>query len=510
MQDRIPKYPGRVKLTPVDEANHLYHMERADEPLVEGTPINKGTLLKDETAEILDLSADPTVDEALRKVAIGAVPTLRVTTQTGSTVTATMGSVVKTTLQKDGEWFFYLKPGTWTIRATLGEMSETQTLVVTEVKQYTLHLEYTKIYGAEWDGTSSPSWSRTDKAVGFKNPVPYVGEGGKGSSPFDDCYPWSAIRTVTDETLGSYVDRTYNSATMTFDGQMVEIPKFYYKWTRTGNRMKLQIAERKPEWRDDFLVSPAHADRGDGKGERDVVYIAKHKVALPYNASEFGRARTVAGNVGEGYHLFDFAMYWTIAMLYLVEFAHWNCQLKIGRGCGRDNGSVPVDLDEKAIYHTGTNAAARNEYHYYTKYRDIVGLWSNRLDFIDGIAFNGSSIYCSNTPGKLKIGTSSVTGGTLVGTRASTDGYITKWTNPTAKGYEYALFPAAANGSEGEYICDTHAYGSKACVLLMGGVGSAGTNDGYVTHGLFRLYGAIGPTSSTSNYNRGIRVMKLP
>ena len=509
MQDRIAKYPGRVKLTPVDEKNHLYHMERADEPIVAGTPIGKASLLSDETADILDLSGNPTVDDALRVVAAGAVPTLLVTAQKGSTVTATKGSVVRKATEKNGTWFFYLKPGTWTVRATLGEMSETQTLEVTEAKRYTLLLEYAKIYGAEWDGTSSPSWSRTDKAAGFKNPTPYVGAGKTGSSPFDECYPWSAIRTVTDETLDGFIDNTYTNAQVVFNGQMVEIPKFYYKWTRTGNRMKLQIAERKPEWRDDFLVSPAHADRGDGKGERDVVYIAKHKIALPYNASDFTRARDIASHIGEEYSLFDFAMYWTIAMLYLVEFAHWNCQTKIGRGCGRDGGSPPVDLDAASLYHTGTNATARDEYHYYTKYRDIVGLWSNRLDFIDGIAFNGTSIYCSNKPGALKISASSVTGGTLVGTRASTDGYITKWTNPTAKGFEYALFPAAANGSEGEYICDTHAYGSKACVLLLGGVG-AEANDGYVTHGLFRMYGEISATSSSSSYNRGVRVMRLP
>lgn len=39
--DRIPTYPGRVKLTPVDETNHIYDLTRADQPIEEGTPINK-------------------------------------------------------------------------------------------------------------------------------------------------------------------------------------------------------------------------------------------------------------------------------------------------------------------------------------------------------------------------------------------------------------------------------------------------------------------------------------
>lgn len=35
--DRVPTYPGRVKLTPTGTAN-IYTLERADEPTVQGTP----------------------------------------------------------------------------------------------------------------------------------------------------------------------------------------------------------------------------------------------------------------------------------------------------------------------------------------------------------------------------------------------------------------------------------------------------------------------------------------
>ena len=39
--DRVPTHPGRVKLIPVDGQANTYDMVRADEPIVEGTPINK-------------------------------------------------------------------------------------------------------------------------------------------------------------------------------------------------------------------------------------------------------------------------------------------------------------------------------------------------------------------------------------------------------------------------------------------------------------------------------------
>lgn len=39
--DRVPKYVGRIKLTPVNGKADVFTMERADEPTVEGTPIDK-------------------------------------------------------------------------------------------------------------------------------------------------------------------------------------------------------------------------------------------------------------------------------------------------------------------------------------------------------------------------------------------------------------------------------------------------------------------------------------
>ena len=65
MKDRVPLYPGRVKLTPVSGQENTYDMVRADEPTQEGTPLNKATLLDDVTAEKLGLTGDPTVNQAL-------------------------------------------------------------------------------------------------------------------------------------------------------------------------------------------------------------------------------------------------------------------------------------------------------------------------------------------------------------------------------------------------------------------------------------------------------------
>lgn len=40
-KDRVPNYPGRIELNPVEGQPNIFYMTRADDPLVDGTPMNK-------------------------------------------------------------------------------------------------------------------------------------------------------------------------------------------------------------------------------------------------------------------------------------------------------------------------------------------------------------------------------------------------------------------------------------------------------------------------------------
>ena len=73
MKDRISLYPGRVKLTPVSGQTNVYDLERADEPLQEGTPLNRDTLLSAEVASFLGLAENATPSEALKILAADLV-----------------------------------------------------------------------------------------------------------------------------------------------------------------------------------------------------------------------------------------------------------------------------------------------------------------------------------------------------------------------------------------------------------------------------------------------------
>lgn len=343
------------------------------------------------------------------------------------------------------------------------------------------------VYGAEWAGGSSPLWARTDAAADFADPVAAV-VNGNGSSPFDDIMPWSGMEIVEDVIAGT----------------LVKIPKYWYKWTRDGASMKLQIANGA---QDGFSVSPAHADRGDGKGERDFVYVGRYHCASDYKSTSGVQpvANKTRDAFRQGIHglgsdiwQYDFAMYWTIAMLYLVEYANWNTQETIGYGCGTDSLANEGSTDAM-VYHTGTDAATRQTYGN-VQYRHIEGLWSNMFDWCDGIYFSGANTYCIKNPADF----SDTAGGTLVGTRATSSDYISAFFDPSAQDFEYALYPNATQGSSSTHICDYCYYHSFGVVLRVGGYFSS-RNQYY---GLFYLGG--GSSASFSYSGIGSRLQKLP
>ena len=150
-------------------------------------------------------------------------------------------------------------------------------------------------------------------------------------------------------------------------------------------------------------------------------------------------------------------------MLYLVEFADWNSQAKIGYGCGNNSSAQAVGASDSMPYHTGTMQSSRTTYGVGTQYRFIEGLWDNVFDWCDGIYFSGANVYCIKNPSSFSDSSS----GTLVGTRPTSGGWISAFNVPTANGFDYALYTSAISGSEATYITD-YCY-SGGVVLYVGG-----------------------------------------
>lgn len=429
-----------------------------------------GSLALNKSSMSLNLSSK-TGTIAVTRAGDGAISAK--SSNTGVATVSVSGTTVTVTGKADGN-------ATITISVAAGSNH-----TAPESKTCAVSVSIPKIYGVSWDGTSTTKWTRTDDAAGFTDPVPYVAGASRYSSPFDNLQPWSGMVKST---------RT--------GGTMVAIPKFWYKLTKNGNGLKIQIADKATSG---FSVSPAHINRGDGKGERSVVYIARYHCGssayksatgqTPKNNITRSAARSAIHALGSNIWQMDFAMRFTLWLLYIVEFADWNTQKTIGKGCGNNSGVQAMGYTDSMPYHTGTTQSSRDTYGLGTQYRNIEGLWDNVLDWCDGCYNNSSGLNIILNPNSF----SDSSGGTCVGKPA--DGWPSAFTVSSAAGFAM-FFSSAAGGSETTYSCDCWYFNaSNPCVCVGGSYGQSGV------YGLFYVdYCGVSDASAVI----GARLQELP
>lgn len=457
--------------------NASVHIKRSGTYTVQAS---KGSAASD-TAEVEILDNGETYTATARFC------TLTLTAPVGSTLTATCGdnTMTATVTGDEGTGTVKLYPpalGTWSITAAKDGETTTETVAATAYKDYAVELAYVHIYGASWDGTSTTKWSRTDEAAEFTDPVPYVAGASSYGSPFDSLQPWAGM--VKSERTG---------------GTMVAIPKFWYKLTQNGSGMTIQIADRAVKG---YSVSPAHMDRGDGHGERDVVYIGRYHCNSSYKSGTGSpktnmtrsSARANIHGLGSAIWQSDFAMRFTLWLLYIVEFADWNSQAKIGYGCSPSSSAFTMGYTDSMPYHTGTNQSSRATYGG-TQYRNIEGLWDNVWDWCDGCYNDGNGLNIVLNPSKFSDGSN----GTAVG--VPSNGWPSAFKVKANGGFPMFI-PTSASGNDATYSCDCWYFGSSYPCLCVGGCYSHGSS-----YGLFFVY-----YNTASYYGGGIgcRLQELP
>ena len=435
-----------------------------------------------------------TVQRVLQSIGITTQPTT--TTYKSGDAIDTTGMVVTAAYHRTTDTVTGYTVSPATAGSTEGTQTETVSYTengVTKTAVFYVTVKNVTIYGVEWDGSSTTLLSRTDAAANFTNPVPYVAGAQSYSSPFDNLMPWSGIERVTNASAG----------------ELVKIPKFWYKTTFSGSSFKLQIADAET---DGFSVAPAFMDRGDGKGERDYAYVGRYHSS----SSNYKSATGVTPKVNETRETFrsgihglgndiwqwDYAMLITIQMLYLVEYANWNVQATIGAGCSQTSASSSAVFNcggtDSMPYHTGTVSANHTDYGD-CQYRYIENLWGNCYDWCDGIYFSSANIYAIKNPANF----SDTANGTLVGTRPTSSGYISALAKSSVSGFDWFYYPSAVAGADGQYIPDYCYYNASGVVLRVGG--SYGQ---YPDRGLFYLNGNNAATYKSANV--GSRLQYLP
>lgn len=455
---------------------------------------------KNKESDGYTLDQMPAKIKAISSGAGGTGVSVTITTETenfyGKTVTLTDGENTMTaSFSDEGVAVFGGVEMEGELTASVTVDGQTYSTTVEVQMHYNIELiDAPKVYGVAWDGTSSQVLVRTDDAVGLADPVAAINNG-DGSSPFDNIYPWSQM-TIVEDPIG---------------GTMVKIPKFYYKSGKNGsNGIYIKISKDPIEG---FSICPACADRGDGKGERDYILVGRYLCSeaaksqsgvKPDYARLISDYRTRLHSIGNEFWQYDISTHATIKMLYLVEYAHWNSQEKIGFGCG-DGGSNTGSTDNM-VYHTGTTGATRNTKSF-IQYRHIEDLWSNGEFFCDGVKIASDRwMYAQKNPANYSSSSYENIYSQYANIGINNYRYITKMGFADKEGYTWFMYPIeASDGSATSYIGDVayrYTEGNESAILTVGGASSAEGFSGLFCEDLL--------PSGTPYHYLCSRLMKLP
>lgn len=368
----------------------------------------------------------------------------------------------------------------------------------------------TSVFGVSWD-SSQPSTALTrltkandpNKLVTVDittEPVPAVGTG-SGSSPFDKYMPWMEMEEYNIEAETGMRTKKGNSnftRTQPTKPVLVKIPEFYYKVEKSGTIFRYYVA--------DGPVDEFHLHPGSG------CYVARYE-AIGSNNSSLGSFlgsysstlapstrqtrytyRTRARNMASGFQLYDFAAWCAVGLLYLVEFADWDSQKKMGQGIVNDADSHKTGETNSMVYHTGR--AAGTDGKTAVQYRGIENPWGNVLEFVDGINFKNYAPYICTDP--TKYADDITTNYTITGVSLGGNG----WTKGLglSTNFPWAYLPNEVGGSGSTFIPDYVTHLSQGWqVLVVGGYYSDGSYAG-----LFRF--GSNYTSLESNSTIGARL----
>lgn len=373
----------------------------------------------------------------------------------------------------------------------------------------------TSVFGVSWD-SSNPSTALTrltkandpNKLVTVDittEPVPAVGTG-SGSSPFDNYMPWMGMEEYCASLVGSSppkeVSALYKKGEDGFERTnpnkpvFVKIPEFYYKIEKSGNIFRYYIADGSL---DGFSLHPGsgcYVARYEGvKGNSSGTSTMRSNSGLTPSTSDTRDGfRVTSKATATGFQLYDFAAWCAVGLLYLVEFADWDSQKKMGQGIVNDADSHKTGETDSMVYHTGR--AAGTDGKTAVQYRGIENPWGNVLEFVDGINFKNYAPYICTDP--TKYADDITTNYTITGVSLGGNG----WTKGLglSTNFPWAYLPNEVGGSGSTFIPDYVTHLSQGWqVLVVGGYYSDGSYAG-----LFRF--GSNYTSLESNSTIGTRL----
>ena len=200
-----------------------------------------------------------------------------------------------------------------------------------------------KIYGIRraLDSESS-AWERVEDSVGLIANA--TKDGTEVENHFDNIYPWSEIKSYNYSPELDIITAWYGDDNFKFDGSngevLTRIPEFYYKHYTDENYEYYNIAKYEVEGyikSEEFSVGRYKMSEIDGVAH-------SYSGTIPSVNANITQHRNFAKALGSGFGQLDWR-YFTIQMLYLVEYADYNSQNMLGNGIS----SLPYSDANKAL-----------------------------------------------------------------------------------------------------------------------------------------------------------------
>lgn len=410
---------------------------------------------------------------------------------TAVATTSVNGNVVTVTGLKDGS-------ATITVKVAAGTNH-----TAPANKTVPVSVAMSDVFGVMWSKGSSTALTRLTTSndpnnlvtVNISgNPSPAVGTGA-GSSPFDSYAPWKDMDeyNIVNNAVGAR--KGTSGFSRTANDVMVYIPEFWFKIVESGGKRYFYISNAAKSGFTKHPGSGKYVGRyntGNSSG-----YVSRSGLA-PQVSMTRATARTQSKAKGSKWSQYDFATWNAVWLLYLVEFADWNSQAKIGRGYVDGNSSaIKSGGTDSMAYHTGR--AAGTDGKTAVQYRHIENPWGNVWEWIDGVNFSERKAYICTNPANYADDTAS--NYTDAGVTLPSSGWIKDL--GLSSGFPWAFLPNTVGGSETTYIPD-YLYSSTGWrVLDVGGYGNGASRAGL-------FYFHANNDSSSASTGIGARLLYHP
>ena len=309
--------------------------------------------------------------------------------------------------------------------------------------------------------TSSSAWERTNDSVGLNANATH--DGTDVVNDFDNLYPWSKIKTVNMADNGT-INAQIGDVNFKFDGTngevMTYIPPFYWKRWQDSSYEYIQISN----------------NTFDGASYSEGFYVGRYTTSsgthsksgvtsqVSTNITNF---RTQARAKGTGWQQMDYH-YLLLQMLYLVEYADYNSQTKLGQGVTLSTNTAQVSSGalDSLLMKSGclTNDGAAS-----VMYRGIENPFGNIWQFVDGLNIKDNVAYINYDPSSYAVDTFDGDYSAIGYTNATANGYA------NTMGYDsnnpMCAFPISVGSGAGAsaYITDYYYQNTGNRIAVVGG-----------------------------------------